>query len=199
MNNKNFYMKGSTIPKSFLSDDKMVVNQYMNNPIPITKSIDVKVPFIEERSNKKPLIITDDWYIKQKKASIIKQAKDSKITQIEIMQILANRDVLRGKLGKLDPSNKRDSKKIVAINIQLKDLEAELKMLQELSGIDINQLDHGTRLGRFVGRFHRIIRKAKKKIKKFYKNNKELINGLSMIILPTIGSFIIKGLMKLFI
>ena len=190
-----FYLPGSHVPKIFLEADRQWEEEHKNDPKPITRVEKVPVPFIHGcKGAKGPIIITEDWALKKKKKELKNRAEDLKEMQIEMMQLIGKRDRLRKKLGELDPAKKKESRKIVFINVQLKDIDADLKMLQMQSGINLNELDHGTRLARFIGGIKRRFRIIKKKVKKFFRENKDLIIGMASIILPAIFTIIIKAI-----
>lgn len=145
----------------------------------------IDMPFIKGDPNKKgPLIVTKDWFVKTKKKQLTRIAKEKKALQIEMMQLLGKRDALRIKLGRLDPGNMKDAKKIVSINITLRDIDATLSMLQDQSGIDLEELDHGTKFQRAVGRAKRAVGGFFKKVKKFFKKNKETIIEVASVAIP---------------
>ena len=121
------------------------------------------------------------------------------MTQIEMMQLIAERDRLQYKLGQLNPGKKRDAKQIVAINVKLKDIEVELESLQKITGVNLNQLDHGSKFGMFVGKIKRIYKKCVKKIRRWYHYNEELIKGLAAIIAPVVLGAVAKKLIALLI
>ena len=123
---------------------------------------------------------------------------DHEDMQREMMRLLAKQDRIRHKLGQLNPNKKKDSKKIVAYNEELKDIDAQLKMLQEQSGIKLDELDHGTKLGRFVGKIKRAWKRFTKKVKKVYERNEALIVGIASVVIPIVGGIIIKGILGLF-
>lgn len=198
-NTANFYLPGATIPKIFLEADRQMARRNENKEI-VTEPIEVPMPFIHGTPGVKgPLIITKDWYVKAEKERLAKKAKMKRDFQIEMMQLIAQRDQINMKLGELDPSKKKDSKKIVWCNIKLKDIDAELKMLQAQSHIDLNELEHGTQFARFVGAFKRKINKMKKKIKKFFKTYEESITALITVTIPLIIAIVAKSIMKLLI
>lgn len=184
---EEFYLPGAKVPQVFLDADRQTAELHKNDPRVITTPKRVPMPFIEGcKGAKGPIIVTEDWYVKQEKKRLAKKAQEKRDMQIEMMQLISHKDRLKFKLGELDPSKKSDAKKIIAINIKIKDIEAELKVLQEQSGINLNELDHGSRLGRYVGHFKRFVRKTAKKVKRFYKRNRELIYGIAAIVLPVI-------------
>ena len=116
--------------------------------------------------------------------------------EIEMIQLIARRDMLKKKLGELNPGKKKDSKKIAAINIELINIREDLDEITAMSGLNITDIDNGTRLGRFLGRLKIKAKKIWKKTKKFYRRNSELIQGICAIVLPVIGSLIYKAITK---
>lgn len=156
----------------------------------ITKPVEIPIPFIHGDEDKGPIYVSKDWYVKKKKKQIKRNAKESKIVQIEIMQCLAKRDRLLAKLATLDPAKKKDSKKIVNINIKLKDLDLEIDALQREVGTDLNSLNHGSKFQRKWETFKKRVRKRFKKIKRWFKDNKELVLGIAAIVIPGILSLI---------
>lgn len=194
---EDFYIDASAVPKVFRDVDKIMEEKYKPVRI-VTKPIEVPMPRIEGCPGAIGAVhITEDWYIKQKQKQILNRAKSKKEMQIQMIQLLAQKDRLRFKLGELEPGKKRDSKMIAKINIRLKDIDCELDLLQMQSGVKINELDKGTKVGRFLGRLKRMGRKICKKVKRFYRNNSELVNGIAAVVLPLIGSFIIKSILKI--
>lgn len=152
----------------------------------MTDIIEVPVPFISGDENHGPLIITEDWYVEKRKEELADYSHNMKDIQIHMMQLIAERDRLKYKLGELNPGSKKDAKKIVSFNVKLRDIEAELTSYQQIYHINLDEVDKGSKLGRFIGRIKRTFKTAKKKVKKFVKRNKELISGLAAIILPVL-------------
>lgn len=198
-NTANFYLPGADIPKIFLEADRQMAWKNQEEEI-VTEPIEVPMPFIHGTPGVRgPLVITKDWYVKAEKERLAKRSKMKRDFQIEMMQLIAQRDQINMKLGELDPAKKKDAKKIVWCNIKLKDIDAELQMLQAQSHIDLNELEHGTQFARFVGAFKRKIHKVKKKIKKFFKTYEEPITALITVAVPIIIATAVKCLMKLLI
>lgn len=194
---EDFYIDASVVPKVFRDADRIMEEKYKPVRI-VNEPIEVPMPRIKGCPGAiGPVHITEDWYIKEKQKKMVKRAKEKKDLQIEMIQLLAQKDRLRFKLGELNPASKRDSKMIAKINIRLKDIDCELDMLETQSGVHIDELDKGTKVGRFLGRMKRMGRKICKKIKRFYRNNSELICGIATVILPIIGSFIVKRIFKM--
>ena len=193
-----YYLPGATIPKIFIEADRQI-NEAHPEPEIITKPKEVPMPFIEGvKGVKGPVVVTEDWYVKGKKKELARIAENKKDTQIEMMQLIAERDRLRYKLGKLDPSKKKDSKAIVVINVKLKDIDAELKALEDIAGVKIDSLDRGSRLGRFVGKIKKVFHTVKKAVKRWYRRNEDLIKGIIAIAIPVVISTLGRLIVKLF-
>ncbi|MCM1439565.1 MAG: hypothetical protein NC131_10255 [Roseburia sp.] len=167
-------------------------------PKQIKKPKVIPMPFIKDaKGSKDKIIVTEEWYVKTKKKKLAKQAKERRDIQIEMMELLGERDILRSKLSELDDSKKKDMKKIVSINVKIKDINAELEMLQKEAGINVDDLDKGTKLGRFYNKLKRNIKKKVKKAKKWIKRNRELVSGVLSVIVPILIGFVAKKLLFL--
>ena len=192
--NEQFYIDLKSVPTVFREADKIMEKRY---PVPdkLKEPKEIPMPYIDSNPNVPgPIYVTKDWYFKKKKKQMINKAKEKRDVHIEMIQLLARRDMLRSKLGELDPGKKSDSKKIAAINIDLKDITAELEMLSWQYDIDIKELDKGTRVARFVGRVKRKTRKIVKKFKKFWNENKEFILNIGAVVISAIAPFMVKSL-----
>lgn len=188
---EQYYLDTRYVPEIFKIADREMEKRYPREKI-ITEPKQIPMPYIKGCESAHPVVITEDWYWKKKKKQLVKRAKEKKEIEIEMMQLLAKRDMLRIKLGELDPANKHDSKKIVAINIELKDIKAELLMLEQQSGIRLDDLDHGSRLARFIGRMKRRAKKVCKKIKNFFNENSDFIANMAAIVVPVVTMFLSK-------
>lgn len=193
---EEFYLDRRYVPDVFRKADRIMEKELKpqriivprEGPMPKIKGVNGVVG---------PLYMTEDWYIKRKKKWQLEKVKERKELQIEMMQLIAQKDLLRHRLGELDPTRKKDAKKIVAINVRIKDIECEIEMIEKESGCKIEELDHGTKLGRFCGRFKWIGRRIKKTVKRFYRRNEELISGLASIFLPILGTLLFKSILKI--
>lgn len=117
--------------------------------------------------------------------------------EIEMIQLIARRDMLERKLNELDPGDPKDSRVIAAINIELINIRDELERLSKESGIPISSLNTGTRFGRFMNKVKEKGKRIVKKVKKFYKRNKELIVGIASIVLPFVVSLGVRTIFGL--
>ena len=185
---------GATYPEVFIAADDLIKERHKNDPKVITEPKKVKMPFIKGVPGVRgPIIVTEDWYFKKEKKRLAKRALDKREMQIEMMELLTKKDRLRYKASSLDITKKKDAKKLVEINTKIKDINAELELLQDQSGIVISQLDRGTKISRIVGHIKTMIRKKVKAFKKFVKNNEKFIMGMLGIIVPGILTLIISG------
>lgn len=188
----NNYYLSDNIPDVFVCADKMMAEKYPQ-PVKARPKKSVPMPDIDSNPNLEgPLCVTQEWYDKKSSKREKKRRKEQREYEIEMIQLITRRDLLRKKLGELNPGKKKDSKRIAAINIELTNIRDELKMLETQSGLHIDEVDKGTKVGRFIGKMKMKIKKVAKKIKKFYKRNTELIYGVCSIVLPVLVSKLIK-------
>lgn len=167
-------------------------------PKQIKKPKIIPMPFIKDApGSKDKVIVTEEWYVKTKKKKLAKQAKARRDIQIEMMELLGEKDILRSKLSELDESKKKDMKKIVSINIKIKDINAELEMLQKEAGINIDDLDKGTKLGRFCSRLKKTVKKKMKRVRKWVKRNREVVSAVLSVVVPVIIGFVTRKLLFL--
>lgn len=125
-----------------------------------------------------------------------RRAKAKREAEIKIIQLIARRNYLKNKLDDMDPGKEKDARKIACMNIELREIEDQLTYLQSEYGIYNDKIDEGSRFGRFISKIKRKFNRAKKKTKKFFKDNKDLIVSLSAVILPFLGGCIVKMLVK---
>lgn len=194
---KKYYLPGATIPEVFLKADQ-AINDANPSPEIVKEPIKIPMPVIKGVKGCRPVIITKDWYLKMKKKQMGDIAENSKDAQIEMMKLIAERDRLRYKLGKLNPGKKKDSKMIVNINVKLKDIDAELEYLQEIAGVNIDQLDHGSKLGKFVARLKMVCNDIKKSAKKWYKKHEDKFIAVASVAIPLVLALVAKKLSLLF-
>lgn len=137
---------------------------------------------------------TEEWYNRQRiiQQETMEQAK--KLAEIELIQLITKKEMLKKKLGELDISKKKDAKKIITINTDLRYIEYQIQTIELQYGISATNVDQGTRLGRFIGKIKKTVKKIVKSVKRFWKRNFELIYGLAAIFLPVIGGFFLKKL-----
>lgn len=193
---EQFYIDTKSVPNIFKIADREMEKRYPKNNR-LTKPREVPMPYINSNPNVPgPVYVTEDWYLKKKKKKMIERSKEKRDVQIEMIQLLARRDMLRIKLGELNPGKKQDSKRIAAINVNLKDINAELEMLSMQYNISIKELDKGTRVGRYIGRLKRKTKKIVKKIKRYWEDNSDFLVNMASIILPIVTTFVCKYIFR---
>lgn len=194
---EQFYLDGSAVPDVFKIADRAMEAEY--KPIKIvTAPREVPMPRIHGCPGAEgPLFVTEEYYTKKKEKMMVKRAKEKKEMELEIIKLLAQRDRIRFKLGELDSTKKSDAKKIVNYNARLRQIERDLSMWETQSGIHIDELDHGSKIGRFLGHLKYGVKKTAKKIKKFYHEHRKMIDGLASIILPVIGGLLMKKIFRI--
>ena len=188
-------------PEIFAIAEAQVAEEIKDDPriLPNGKfQIEVPVPFLHVTNHQMksaPIVITKDWYVKTKRKWIAKVSKEKRILQEEMMDCVADKDVIRAKLGKLDPANPKHKEKIIKLNCKLKDLDAEIEMLSHQAGVKIESLDHGSKFDRFMGKVSMWFKRAKKKVKEFIDDYAHIIQPAAIVV----GAFIAKAVVvKLF-
>ena len=189
------YYLSKDIPEIFKIADEVMAKKY---PKPQKAKVK-KVPMPDIHSNPNvegPLYCTQEWYDKKVAKREKKYRKEKREAEEEVIQLIARRDYLNKKLGELNPGKKKHIKKIAKINIEMENIKDDIQMWKDQYDVNIDQLDKGTKLSRFVGKIKTGFKKAVKKTKKFYRRNAELINGVAAIALPTIISIVVKAITK---
>lgn len=160
----------------------------------IREPVEVPMPFVAaDPDTQGPLYVTRDWFVKEKKKQITRYAKRNKEMQIEMMELIARRDLLRGKLAKLDPFRPKDSEKIVKLNVELKDIQLQLEALSRQTGVDLKQLDHGTKFKRWFYSVKRTFANGWKKFTDFFKRHAEPITKVAIGLIPILFAIATKG------
>ncbi|MCM1215446.1 MAG: hypothetical protein NC548_13115 [Lachnospiraceae bacterium] len=153
----------------------------------VRKPYEVPMPTIDSNPNVEgPIHMTKEHYESEKIKQQKKRQKKTKEAEIEVIQYLAREEMIRSKLAKLDPSKKKDAKKIAAYNVELKNIRDNIEMLQMQYGVKINELDRGTKIGRFMARLKRKATKVFRKVKEWFKRNKEMVIGVAAVIIPVL-------------
>lgn len=186
------YLVCSHLPQVFIDADRMKEEQF---PTPrfVRKEYEVPMPVIDSCGLiHGPLKVTHPWYQTEKLKKMINYEKMKRSDEVKAIQLLAKRDLYRSKLSKLDPSKKHDAKLIAAYNIELHNIDIDLQCVRMQTGVDIEQLDHGTRVGRFMARMKKKAVKMFKKVKRFCRDNVDIIASFVAILAPFVGSFLAK-------
>lgn len=195
---KDEYYMCEKVPEIFKIADEQIAARKKKNPtaVKIKQPQVVFQPVIRYNPNiRGPLVCTQEWYDKKKAKQEKKIKKEESKARIDMIRLLGRKDFLRAKLGELNPGKKKDNNKIMKINIELQEIDLELEMISEQSGIHIDALDSGTKVNRILGYLKVKAKKAIKKVKRFYKENRELINTIITFAIPVIGSLIVKKLL----
>lgn len=125
-----------------------------------------------------------------------RRAKAKKEAEIRIIQLIARKNYLNNKLDDMDPGKEKDARKIACMNIELREIDEQLSYLQSEYGIYTDTIEEGSKLKGFLNRIKKKVTTVKKKVKKFFKTNKDLIVSLSAVVLPFIGGCIFKMFAK---
>lgn len=185
-----FYL-GSNIPEVFRIADRQVDAENPNKEY-VREPYEVPMPSIQSNPNVEgPIHMTKEEYEKRKIKQQKKREKKTREAEVEIIQYLAREEMIKSRLAKLDPCKKKDSKKIAAYNIELKNLRANIEMLQEQYGIKIDSLDRGSKVSRFFARLKKKATRIFRKIKKWYERNDDLVIGVLGIAIPVLFSSLI--------
>lgn len=158
---------------------------------------DVPMPRIAKVDGMKgPIVPFKEWYIRGKLEHLGLVAEDYRDYQEEMIENIAERDRLRFILGTLDPGSKKDMKKAVKINSELRNLECELIFLKDITGIEMDTIEKGSKLGIFYGHAARFFKRVKKSIKKFFKKHEDMISGIASVVVPTILGGVARKIFK---
>ena len=150
--------------------------------------LDVPMPYLHAPKNKRPVIVTKDWAVKTEKKRQYQIAKEKRILQEEIYEYLADRDVIMNKLARLDKRNPKHKKKIVKYNIDIRNIDAHIQMLENQAGVTVNHLEHGNKFQRVIGRIKNTLQEVGHKIKKFVKKYSYIIQPIAVIAVAAFAS-----------
>ena len=151
----------------------------------------VEMPFIKG-TGEKPVVVTEDWYVKKEKKRRAKKSRDRRDIRMEMIDLLTKRDRIVHKLSQLDPTKKKNSKKIRKLNALVRDIDAQLTMLSSQGGIPIEELERGSKLQRTWRHVKKFFKKQAKKAKRWLRDNSETVAIVGSVVLPIFGSLIIK-------
>lgn len=112
----------------------------------------------------------------------------------KIIDQLAKKARYQKNISKLNPNDPKEHKKIVVLNFKIRRINEKLEILQKESGINLNNINTGSRLERFINFVKETATKIVKKVKKFFKRNYDIIMGVASIVLPFFGAIIMKKL-----
>jgi hypothetical protein len=153
----------------------------------------VPMPRIEnDHTIRGPFFVTDEFKRNFDLQKAKEKEKERKEYERDMIILLAKKERCFAKLSAIDISKKKDVKRLALLNIQLVNIDNELKRLEFFSGIKIDQLCNGTKLGRFWNKVKTKFRRGIKKLKKFFRKFQEPVLGFLSIAIPIIGSFLVK-------
>ena len=188
------------VPEVFRIADKLTEKERMaeRSKIVTRKPRIVPMPTIDSNPNVQgPLYVTEQFRENFRKEKAIEKKKEKREYEKELLECLGKKERLQYKLSKLDRRKKKDCKKAIAIEFQLRDLDEKIEDLQKESGIVLDKQDSQSKLGKIWGRVKSVISKAIKKVKRFFKKHTDAIEGVLMVVLPIIGTAIFRRLLGL--
>ena len=197
---QEFYLPGANIPEIFLEADrimhKKIEKEHPEWLIKRAQPKKVPMPIIEAKPKNGPLYCTEEWYFKKKRKQQIKKAKAKKEIAIDVMEIQARLKFIRGKLAKLDPTKKKDLKKIVDINEEIEDLKCALEAIERTTGKPVKELEEGSKIQRIFNWIKMKAKSIKKKFDNWVDRNEDLICGILSVGIPLFVYGIFQAIFK---
>lgn len=190
-------------PEVFKIADQKVAEEVKDNPrvLPNGKyQYEIPVPFLHVPENKKkgPVIVTNDWYVQKKKDWVAKVSKEKRVLQEEMMDCLTDKDIIKEKLSRLDPSKPKNKKKIIKLNMKIRDIDAELQMLSQQCEKPVQQMERGSRFDRFISKIKRCFHWVGNKIKKFVKKYSYIIQPVAIVVGALLSKALVAKTLALF-
>lgn len=188
------------VPEIFRIADAIAEKERMveRSKIVTRKARVIPMPTIESNPNiEGPLYVTEEYKEKFRKEKTQQKKKEKREYEKEILECLGKKERLQYKLSRLDKRKKKDCKKAIAIEFQLRDLDEKIEDLQKESGIRLDKQSKDSKLGKIWGRVKSVVATAIKAVKKFFKKHTDAIEGVLMVALPVIGASIFKKLLGL--
>lgn len=159
------------------------------------------IPKIEGcRGCEGPLYVTEEFKKRRSKEIAEERARDEEERinglKARLLDRLGKKDRYRLKLKGLTHKDKFQSQKIAVIKFYLADLDKEIKQLQEWIGIDLDECDKNSEMGtiweRVKSKAASVAKTVKKKVTKFIKRNRDVIEGVLSVIIPVIGGHLFR-------
>lgn len=113
--------------------------------------------------------------------------------ETKIIKLLSRKELITKQLAELNPKKPKDMKKIAHINFRIKSINEELLDIQELSGIELKNLNKGSRLERFVAWIKSQKERVVKKVKKVWEEWKDVIIGVGSLILTAVTGLFFRN------
>lgn len=138
----------------------------------------------------------DYLYYNKKKISGDKN-KQRKKYQFEMMELMLQKERIVDKIKSFVPIKDKDYKKLNKWYADIKNIDAELKFLEMESEIYIDDVFNGSKFERYKIKQQRRFKKIKRKVKRFYKENKHAICEIGFIASICVIKFVICKLLPL--
>lgn len=207
-NPADFYIDYDTVPDIFKQADRKVAEEHKDDPNIVNKTKEIPMPFVTGPSSHKQVFVTEDWYVKKKKKKAKHMAMERKDAHTEIIELLMKKDRIKHKMSKLDPTKKKDSKKLLKNNVKLNDIDTEIQVLEKFNNIDAKEVEKGSRGMRLYYGTKRVIHKKVHKLKKklinfkdrvcgWFKRNRKDIMDIVLMCVPVIAPMLVKGVSAL--
>ena len=188
------------VPEIFRIADRLTDKERMAERAKIVtrKPRIVPMPTIGSNPNVEgPLHVSQEFKDNYYQNKAVEKKKEIREYEKDLMGCLGKKERLQYKLTKLDPRKKKENKKIISINFQLRDLDEKIIELQKESGITLNKMSSESKLGKIWARVKSVVDTVVKKIKKFFKKHRDAIEGVLMVALPIIGTAFFRKLLGL--
>lgn len=126
---------------------------------------------------------------KEKRRREEEAAAERHQAEVDMIQLLTRKKMLQGKLSSLNPNKKKDAIKIASINVELMDVDEAIDSIRKDYGIQMDDVNCGSKVKRFFNRIGNALRGFGRKVKKFVHNNAEVISAVITCVIPLIGSY----------
>ena len=166
---ERFYLT-EDIPEIIKLGQQHVDRLYPDPEEVVRRPIKVEPPMIHSNPNVHgPLKATKKWYTQEKQKAMCQYAETKAEAERETFHLW------RKNLSTLDPTKRKDVKRIAALNCRLNVISTYLESYQVQYGLDIKELEYGSKVKRFLN-------KGKQKVKKFEKKVKKTLNAHTDIV-----------------
>lgn len=191
------YYVCDVLPEPFRAADELMAKLY-----PEPEYVEPKIKYVPPPDITRnygangPLHVTKDWYRQACQEREERYEVRKKQATEETIKLLVERDRLNAKIGKLDPRDKKDCKKIAKLNIKLQDVKGKIDCWVWQYELDLDEIEHGSFFDRVVGRVKRAVKKTVKKAKKIWKANQSLFTGILGVVIPAVGAGLVRKLLN---
>jgi hypothetical protein len=183
------------IPEVFLEVDEYMRAKYPK-PDKVKEVYEVPMPKIDTNLEG-PIYCTRAWYEREKLQKQLRYKRALNDAELSVCQLLAQKDMLRIKIGKLNPEKKRDAREIGVLNYKIRCIDEELEAYRLQYEIDVEHLDKGSRLWRFTTRLKKNVKKVVKKVRTFIEDHQDTIEAIIATLIPIGAGVICKLIGKL--